>query len=112
MRAANIVAVVAAASSLLIAATQAQSQPKEIPPLLSQPPNQGACPPNVGGSPPSNETTGSGQSLSDRLAASKGVICPPAGIDPGIAAPPVGGGRTPVIPPLDTPGGDPNVRPR
>jgi hypothetical protein len=77
-----LVAVVAAASILSIAATQAQAQPKEIPPLLSQPPNQGACPPNIGGSPPSNETTGSGQSLSDRLAASKGAICPPAGSTP------------------------------
>jgi hypothetical protein len=36
--------------------------------------------------------------LSDQLSQSKGIICPPTGIDPGIAAPPVGGGRTPVIP--------------
>jgi hypothetical protein len=37
--------------------------------------------------------------LSDRLSRSKGIICPPAGVDPGIAAPAVGGGVTPVIPP-------------
>jgi hypothetical protein len=57
------------------------------------------------------ETTGSA-TLSDQLAQSKGVICPPAGIDPGIAAPPVGGGRTPVIPPPGTPGGDPTIIPK
>jgi hypothetical protein len=30
--------------------------------------------------------------LSDQLSQSKGVICPPAGIDPGISVPPSGGG--------------------
>jgi hypothetical protein len=27
------------------------------------------------------------------------AFCPPAGVDPGISVPPVGGGVTPVIPP-------------
>jgi hypothetical protein len=107
MRTGNIVAVFAAVSTLSVTAVLAQQQ---IPPLLGQPPSQNTCAPHPG--PPSDETTGSGQSLSDRLAASKGVICPPAGVDPGISAPPVGGGRTPVIPPPDTPGGDPNIKPR
>jgi hypothetical protein len=53
-----------------------------------------------------------GQDLSDRLADSKGVICPPAGVDPGLSAPPPGGGRTPVIPPPGTPGGDPGIQPK
>jgi hypothetical protein len=57
------------------------------------------------------ETTGSA-TLSDQLSQSKGIICPPAGIDPGIAAPPLGGGRTPVIPPPGTPGGDPSIVPK
>jgi hypothetical protein len=109
MRTGNIVAVLAAVSTLSVTPALAQRQ---IPPLLGPPPSQNRCPPYLGGAPPSNETTGSGQSLSDRLAASKGVICPPAGVDPGISAPPVGGGRTPVIPPPDTPGGDPNIRPK
>jgi hypothetical protein len=39
----------------------------------------------------------------------QGRDCPPAGIDPGIAVPPVCGGRTPVIPPPGTPGGNPNI---
>jgi hypothetical protein len=50
--------------------------------------------------------------LSDELSRSKGVICPPAGIDPGISVPPVGGGVTPVIPPPGTPGGDPGLVPK
>jgi hypothetical protein len=57
------------------------------------------------------ETTGSAN-LSDALSRSKGVICPPAGIDPGISAPPLGGGVTPVIPPPGTPGGDPSIVPK
>jgi hypothetical protein len=40
------------------------------------------------------------------------VICPPAGVDPGISAPPIGGGVTPVIPPPGTPGGDPGLVPK
>jgi hypothetical protein len=50
------------------------------------------------------------RNLSDRLAQSKGVICPPHDIDPQMDAPPPaeGGGKTPIIPP---PGG-PNMQPR
>jgi hypothetical protein len=111
MRARHLAAVVAAASTLSALPPQAQSAPNDVPPLLPQPPNQNACQPDIKAAPRSNETTGS-PSLSDQLAASKGVICPPAGVDPGIAAPPVGGGRTPVIPPPGTPGGDPGIQPR
>jgi hypothetical protein len=46
--------------------------------------------------------------LSDQQSRSKGIICPPAGVDPGIAIPPVGGGRAPVISPPGTPDGDVN----
>jgi hypothetical protein len=38
-------------------------------------------------------------SLSEKLAQSGGVICPPQGLDPDIRAPAPNGGRTPVIPP-------------
>jgi hypothetical protein len=64
-----------------------------------------------GALPTPGETTGSA-TLSDQLSQSKGIICPPAGVDPGIAAPPTGGGRTPVIPPPGTPGGDPAIMPK
>jgi hypothetical protein len=52
-----------------------------------------------------------GEELSDKLARSEGVICPPD-VDPKIRAPTPEGGRTPVIPPPGGPGGDPNLRPK
>ena len=52
------------------------------------------------------------QTLSDHLAQSGGVICPPPAVDPAIKAPTPDAGRTPVIPPPGTPGGDPRVQPR
>jgi hypothetical protein len=53
-----------------------------------------------------------GQSLSDHLARSDGVICPPDQIDPEIKQPTPQGGSMPVIPPPSSPGGDPNVHPK
>jgi hypothetical protein len=58
-----------------------------------------------------NATTGSGTNLSDKLAQSDGVLCPPS-VDPGIKAPTPEVGRMPVIPPPGSPGGDPSVRPK
>jgi hypothetical protein len=55
---------------------------------------------------------GSSGNLSDQLAQSNGVICPPSGVDPKMTAPPPGGGATPVIPPPGAPGGDPNTIPK
>lgn len=53
------------------------------------------------------------ENLSEKLARTDGVICPPAGLDPDIRAPaPSTGGNMPVIPPPGTPGGDPTVRPK
>jgi hypothetical protein len=58
-------------------------------------------------------TTGQrAESLSDKLARSDGVLCPPAGVDPEMHAPTPDAGNTPVIPPPGSPGGDPNVRPK
>ena len=50
--------------------------------------------------------------LTDKLARSDGVLCPPAGVDPEIRAPTPEGGTTPVIPPPGSPGGDPSIRPK
>jgi hypothetical protein len=58
---------------------------------------------------PKTETTGS--SLSETLAQSNGVLCPP-NIDPEIRAPTPDVGRMPVIPPPGSPGGDPSVQPK
>lgn len=52
------------------------------------------------------------ENLSEKLARTDGVICPPPDLDPDIRAPAPGGGRTPVIPPPGSPGGDPSVRPK
>jgi hypothetical protein len=49
--------------------------------------------------------------LSERLAQTDGVLCPP-NIDPDINAPTPEAGRMPVIPPPGGPGGDPTVRPK
>jgi hypothetical protein len=90
------------------AVTNASAQSdRTAPPSVSSTPNLG-CQARTGGL---GETTGSAN-LSDELSRSKGVICPPAEIDPGISAPPTGGGVTPVIPPPGTPGGDPRIIPK
>jgi hypothetical protein len=110
MRSTTIAVALAAAALLATTTAQAQSNRSEPPSSLS--PSNRNCAPGLGNvAPPSNETTGN-RPLIEQLSESKGVICPPAGIDPGIAVPPVGGGRTPVIPPPGSPGGDPNLQPK
>jgi hypothetical protein len=69
------------------------------------------CPPDVEGKPPT-VGSGSSKSLSDKLSQSKGVICPPAGLDQDMQVAPPGGGQLKVIPPPGTPGGDQNVQPK
>jgi hypothetical protein len=100
----------AALTSGVLSASAQLDRP--APPQLSPSPNQD-CQRGAEGLPvpAQGETTGSAN-LSDQLSQSNGVICPPAGVDPGISAPPVGGGIMPVIPPPGTPGGDPNVIPK
>jgi hypothetical protein len=70
-----------------------------------------ACPPGAGRNAP---TVGkeSERTLSDQLAQSKGVICPPAGVDPQMHQTPPEGGAMKVIPPPGSPGGNPNVQPK
>jgi hypothetical protein len=96
---------------ILAAATStaaAQSQSPTPPPAAQRDP---ACPPGVGADPP---TVGSGDSatLSDKLAESKGIICPPAGHDPEMTVTPPDTGKMRVIRPPGTPGGDPSIQPK
>jgi hypothetical protein len=79
-----------------------------------QPPHSGRPAPNSGTTAPEGTTTGQrSEPLGDKLARSDGVLCPPPGIDPEMHAPtPPDGGKTPVIPPPGSPGGDPSVRPK
>ena len=69
--------------------------------------------PPQGNLPPPGTTTGQAREpLTDKLARSDGVLCPPAGVDPHIHAPTPDGGNMPVIPPPGSPGGNPDVRPK
>ena len=71
-----------------------------------------ACPPDVRGDPPTVGGGASSSPLSDKLAQSNGVICPPTGLDADMQVPPPGGGRLKVIPPPGSPGGNQNVQPK
>jgi len=53
------------------------------------------------------------KSLSDKLARSNGVICPPSHVDPDMKQPPPqSGGNMPVIPPPGSPGGNEQILPK
>ena len=73
-------------------------------------PGPKACPPDA--TKPPLTPSQSGRPLSDQLAESKGVICPPAGVDPQMQQKPPEGGAMKVIPPPGSPGGNPNVQPK
>ncbi|MEH2614050.1 hypothetical protein [Bradyrhizobium sp. AZCC 1693] len=74
-------------------------------------PNSGATVPE--GKPQEGTTTGQrAEPLGDKLARSDGVLCPPPGVDPEMHAPAPDAGKTPVIPPPGSPGGDPSIRPK
>lgn len=65
--------------------------------------------------PQENGTTGSsehGESLSDKLDRSEGVLPPPADLDPGLAKPAPDVGTTRIIPSPGSPGGELTVRPK
>jgi len=70
------------------------------------------CPPGVGGSNAPAIGRESNRTLSDQLADSKGVICPPAGLDRELEQKPPEGGTIKVIPPPGSPGGNPGVQPK
>lgn len=50
--------------------------------------------------------------LSEKLAKSDGVLCPPSGVDTEMHVPAPNVGTMPVIPPPSSPGGDQTVRPK
>lgn len=90
---ASIFAGVSAQAESVLLAQASETKPKEVP---LAPDSQ------------------SGTTLSEKLDRSKGVLRPPADVDPGIQipAPDPTPQTTPVIPPPGTPGGDPNVQPK
>lgn len=101
---------------LALAAAPAAAQAPPKPPTTTASPAT-ECSPYATVNPPGTTapdvTTGQTQQpLGDKLAKSDGVLCPPAGVDPEIRAPTPDVGKTPVIPPPGSPGGDPTVRPK
>lgn len=99
------------ASLLLLgtAVAAAQTTPTQPGPAHPNSAARVPCTPGTGG------TVGSGDSspnLSDKLADSNGVICPPSNVDPEMQKSAPGGGRMKVIPPPGAPGGDQNTIPK
>lgn len=100
-----------------LAAAQAPptSKPQPAPPVTSSQAGQCADPP-----PPATTGQGDadvpkpdGSNLSQKLAQSNGVLCPPEQVDQGMRAPTPPGGRMPVIEPPGTPGSsDQSVQPK
>ena len=112
-----------ALSCVLIAASAgagAQAPPgPTTPPARTAPPSRAVnCAPmqplpHSGMAVPEGTTTGQrAEPFGDKLARSDGVLCPPPGVDPEMHAPAPDAGKTPVIPPPGSPGGDPTIRPK
>ena len=93
------------ALALAGAATGAIAQETQLPPDAPT-----ECPPGTSANAP-GLNDGSKGNLSDKLAASKGIICPPS-VDPHMQQRPPEGGAMKVIPPPGSPGGDQRVQPK
>jgi hypothetical protein len=98
----------------------AQAPPQSKPPVA---PKAEQLEPDACAHPDTQATVGKGnevdvrdeggkRSLSDKLARSGGVICPPEHVDPEIKQPTPPTGPMPVIPPPGSPGGDQSIQPK
>jgi len=97
--------------TLAVLLTMASAGIAAAQPTTSAPNAGSACPPGTAAGAPSVGQDSS-RPLSDQLTESKGVICPPAGVDPEMRQPPPEGGAMRVIPPPGAPGGNPDVQPK
>src|SRR4051812_25284067 len=86
-----------------VTAANAQTSPSAEP-RKDCPPGTSANAPTINGD--------SNQNLSDKLASSKGIICPPAGVDPEMRQRAPEGGTMKVVPPPGSPRGDQRVQPK
>jgi hypothetical protein len=102
------------------AAALAQTPPQSKPPVA---PKAEQLDPNACANQDTQSTVGKGNEpgaqredgkggLSDKLARSGGVICPPQHVDPEITQPTPPTGTMPVIPPPGSPGGDQSIQPK
>ena len=110
-------------SCLLMAASGvagAQAPPARPSPARTAPPSPSRAtncapmqqPAHPGVVAPEGQTTGQrAEPLGDKLARSEDLF-PPAGVDPEMHAPTPDAGKTPVIPPPGSPGGDLTIRPK
>jgi hypothetical protein len=100
--------------ALMLATAPAAAQAP--PPPTSPPQAGGTASPNCPQTQASDDVTrgapGTERPLSERLAQSNGVICPPPNVDPDIHQPAPDVGSMPVIPPPGSPGGNPSVEPK
>jgi hypothetical protein len=94
-----------------LAAAQAppDTKPPVVPPVERGNPNPCETQATVGQDGGVDVKTPKDKSLSDKLADSNGVICPPQRVDPDMKHPPPGGGKMPVIPPEAV---TPNAQPK
>src|SRR5438477_256657 len=114
MRAAAAIALLIGVAGVSGAAAQRNPPTEPLPDTSCRPDTRETSPPSpptVGSGAP-RDTTGKAPELSDRLAESRGVICPPRGVDPEIERTPPPGGDIKIIPPPGSPGGNPNVQPK
>jgi hypothetical protein len=109
---------IAMAAILFSTAAVAQAPPTTKPPVAPKAeqldPNacaQSDTPSTMGKGAESDQHDAQGN-LSDKLARSGGVICPPKNVDPEIKQQTPPGGAMPVIPPPGTPGGDQSTQPK
>ena len=115
IRVLSLAAFVAAILTPVLVAAQAppKTEPPIAPKIEQLDPNAcGADRATIGQGGELDTKKADGRDLSDRLASSGGVICPPSQVDPVIKAPTPQGGSMPVIPPPGSPGGNPNIAPK
>jgi hypothetical protein len=114
MRAAAVISSILCAAGISIATAQPNPPATPVPDTSCRPDTRETAPnppPTVGSGNPRG-ATGAPRDLSDRLAESNGVICPPRGVDPDIELTPAPGGDIKIFPAPGSPGGNPNVRPK
>jgi hypothetical protein len=105
-------------AALLPAAAWAQAPPTTKPPVapmteqLDPKCARSDTPSTMGRGNEADQQREAAGNLSDKLARSGGVICPPEHVDPEIRQPTPPGGPMPVIPPPGSPGGDQSIQPK